>query len=74
MMAWHIQLSKVASPACYPSTAGGIQHLVKYVLRGSEAAPAAGAAHALAALTTGRNASVYRAAVLAAKGVPALLM
>jgi hypothetical protein len=53
--------------------AGGVKHLVKYVQRGSEAPPAAGAAHALAAFTTGKNASVYRAAVQAANGVPALL-
>lgn len=52
---------------------GGVKPLVKYVQRGSEALPAAGAAHALAAFATGKNASVYRAAVQAANGVPALL-
>ena len=42
--------------------------------RGSESASAAGAPHALAALTTGRNASLYSAAVQQADGVSALLM
>ena len=54
--------------------AGGMKQVVKLVQRGSEAPPAAGAAHALAAFTTGRNASIYRATVQAANGVPALLM
>ena len=54
--------------------AGGIHLLVMLVKQGSESASAGGAAHALAALTTGRNASTYRAAVQQAGGVPALLM
>lgn len=55
-------------------SSGGMKQVVKLVQRGSEAAPAAGAAHAIAAFTTGRNASIYRATVQAANGVPALLM
>ena len=46
---------------------------MKLVQRGSESASAAGAAHALAVFTTGKNASTYRASVQTAGGVPALL-
>ena len=53
---------------------GAVRALVKLVQRGSESASAAGAAHVLAVLTTGKNASTYRASVQAAGGVPALLM
>ena len=53
--------------------AGAVHVLVKLVLRGSESASAAGAAHALAAFTTGKNASTHRASVQAANGVTALL-
>ena len=54
--------------------AGAVKKLVKMVQRGSEAACAAGAAHALAVFTTGKNASTYRASVQASGGVPATLM
>ena len=53
---------------------GAVKDLVKLVQRGSESASAAGAAHALAVFTTGKNASTYRASLQAAGGVPALLM
>lgn len=53
--------------------AGAVKDLVKLVQRGSESASAAGAAHALAVFTTGKNASTYRASVQTAGGVPALL-
>lgn len=56
-----------------PFCAGAIKELVKLVGRGSESASAAGAAHALAVFTTGKNASTYRASVQTAGGVPALL-
>lgn len=54
--------------------AGAVSHLVKLVRRGSESDSAAGAAHALAAFTIGKNASIYRASLQAAHAVPALLM
>lgn len=54
-------------------TSGAVKDLVKLVQRGSESASAAGAAHALAVFTTGKNASTYRASVQTAGGVPALL-
>lgn len=53
--------------------AGAVKDLVKLVQRGSESASAAGAAHALAVFTTGKNASTYRASVQTAGGIPALL-